>query len=96
MSSKNKIVTTLKNARASLFESYPIKTLAVFGSVAREDDIDGSDIDILVEFKKPVGMEFIHLSYELERLLQKKVDLVSRNGIKDKYYNEIETELIYV
>jgi len=42
----------------------------------------------MVEFDRPVGMEFIHLCYELEKILNRKVDLVSRNGIKK--------ELIYV
>ena len=50
----------------------------------------------MVEFDRSVGMEFIHLCYELEKLLNRKVDLVSRNGVKEKYYKEIERELIYV
>jgi predicted nucleotidyltransferase len=54
------------------------------------------DIDILVEFRKPIGIEFIDLADELEEILKLKVDLVSKKGIKDKYLKSIETELEYV
>jgi predicted nucleotidyltransferase len=43
-----------------------------------------------------VGIKFIDLADELEQMLQNKVDLVSRNGLKPKYYQAIEPELIYV
>jgi len=50
----------------------------------------------LVEFNKPVGIEFIDLANELESILNLKVDLVSRNGVKTKYFGSIENDLIYV
>jgi hypothetical protein len=50
----------------------------------------------LVEFDQPVGIEFIDLAIELEKILEKKVDLVSRNGVKSRYIKEIEKDLIYV
>lgn len=96
MSYQIEALEILKDAKPILLSKYPIKKLAVFGSVSREEDEDNSDIDILVEFKRSVGMEFIQLCYELERILNRKVDLVSRNGIKQRYFNEIEQELIYV
>lgn len=79
-----------------LAKNYPISSMAIFGSVSRGEDGSGSDVDILVEFSKPAGMQFIHLAYELERILQKKVDLVSKNGIKAAYFEEIQPDLIYV
>jgi hypothetical protein len=96
MSFQNQAIEILKNAKPRLLANYPIKHLAVFGSISRKDDNENSDIDILVEFNQNVGMEFIHLAYELEKILKRKVDLVSRNGIKEKYFKEIESELIYV
>lgn len=53
-------------------------------------------MDILVEFNRPIGLEFIDLAEELEQILQIKVDLVSKKGIKKKYLKSIETELAYV
>jgi len=96
MSYQLEALEILRDAKPILISKFPIKKLAVFGSVSRQVDKENSDIDILVEFERSVGMEFIHLCYELERLLNRKVDLVSRNGIKQKYFNEIEQELIYV
>ena len=96
MSNQTKTLNLLKQVKSNLFSSYPINTLALFGSISRQEDDENSDVDILVEFNQPVGMEFIHLCYELEKLLERKVDLVSRAGIKEKYYNEIRSELIYV
>jgi uncharacterized protein len=96
MSYQKQTLQKLKEAKPTLITKYPIKSIAVFGSISRKEDDENSDVDILVEFNRSVGMEFIHLCYELEKLLNRKVDLVSRNGVKEKYYKEIEPELIYV
>ncbi|MDR0567325.1 MAG: hypothetical protein LBG47_09900 [Prevotellaceae bacterium] len=55
-----------------------------------------SDIDVIVDFSQPVGIEFIDLADYLERRLHRKVDLVSRGGIKPRYYSEIEKDIVYV
>jgi predicted nucleotidyltransferase len=89
-------INKLKLAKPVLLKDYPIRHLALFGSVSRLEDNENSDVDIMVEFDRPVGMEFIHLCYELEKILNRKVDLVSRNGIKEKYFNELKEDLIYV
>lgn len=96
MSNQTITLNKLKTAKSILLKDYPIKHLALFGSVSRLEDNEESDVDIMVEFDRPVGMEFIHLCYELEKILNRKVDLVSRNGIKEKYFNEIKSDLIYV
>jgi len=76
--------------------TYPIRSLALFGSVSRQEDRPDSDLDLLVEFSEPVGMQFIRLAEELQRLLGRKVDLVSRGGIKPGYYEAIREDLIDV
>lgn len=75
---------------------YPISALALFGSYSRGDQGQESDIDIMVEFNGRIGSRFILLAEELEEALGHKVDLVSRNGIKDKYFEAIKPDLIYV
>ena len=55
-----------------------------------------SDIDIIVDFSRPVGIEFIDLAEFLEKNIDRKVDLVSLKGIKPKYYDQISKEIIYV
>jgi uncharacterized protein len=89
-------INILQAIMPELLANYPIKRLAIFGSVSRKEDTDISDIDILVELEKPIGMRFIHLSYALERILKRKVDLVSFDAIKEKYFKEIQPDLILI
>lgn len=93
---KKNVLKELKKYKKSLFQKYGIKELAIFGSVSRGDFNEESDVDILVDFSKNIGIEFIDLADELEEILHKKVDLVSKNGIKDKYYQSIKQDLVYV
>ena len=90
------VLQLLRAHRADLFARYPLRTLAVFGSVSRGDNGPESDVDIMVEFTQPVGMEFIRLADELEEILGCKVDLVTRKGVKDRYFKHIEPDLQYV
>jgi len=90
------ILKKLAASRPVLAERYPIKRLALFGSYARDEATPDSDIDVLVEFSQPVGFQFFDLALELEGLLGRSVDLVSRNGIKPAYYAAIEPDLIDV
>ena len=92
----NEAKKILEQNKAMLFSKYALKNLAIFGSVANGELSNESDVDILVEFLKPVGLEFIDLANELELLLNRRVDLVSKNGIKKQYFESIEKDLIYV
>ena len=96
MKSLQDINAILRSDKDRLFRKYGLKLLAIFGSYARNQQNEKSDIDILVEFERPVGMEFIDLAIELEAILKTKVDLVSKNGIKSKYFSSISQELNYV
>lgn len=75
---------------------YPISSIGLFGSIVRDDFTDASDIDIIVDFHSPIGAEFITLADELEKLLGRKVDLVSRGGIKEQNLKAIDSEIIYI
>ena len=86
----------LQLLKPSLISKYNISELGLFGSVVRNDFSSESDIDILVGFSRPIGIEFIDLAEELEASLNRKVDLVSRNGIKPQYFQAIQSELVYV
>lgn len=96
MTSLSQIQTKLSLHKAELFDIFKVKTLAVFGSFARNEQRIDSDVDILVEFRSPVGIEFIDLGNYLENLLDRRVDLVSRNGIRSQYFDQIKGELKYV
>ena len=79
-----------------LEKQYAVSELGLFGSYVRNEQNDQSDIDILVEFKRPIGIEFVDLADLLEKELDLKVDLVSKNGIKPKYFSAIQPEIVYV
>jgi predicted nucleotidyltransferase len=90
------IENTLSSHKSRLFHDYPIKSMAIFGSYSRRKQNDSSDLDILVEFSDKIGFRFIDLAEELENIIGFKVDLVSKNGIKEKYLKSIGSDLRYV
>jgi predicted nucleotidyltransferase len=90
------IKLTLSDHKQHLFNDYPLKSMAIFGSYSRKEQDEKSDLDIIVEFKDKIGIRFVDLAEEIENLIGFKVDLVSRNGIKEKYFQTINSDLIYV
>lgn len=90
------ITQLLRLNKARLFSTYPLSSVALFGSYATGTATEASDVDILVEFNRPVGFEFIDLSIELEILLQKPVDLVTRQAIKPRLLPYVTRQLHYV
>ncbi len=92
----NYIKSKLLSHKQELIQKYHINSLAVFGSVSRGDNTEISDVDILVDFTQPIGIGFIDLADELESILNNKIDLVSRNAVKPKYFEQIKNDLQYV
>ena len=68
---------------ADYFQNTPVLKAFLFGSFSREDALNDSDIDILVEldYSKHIGLEFVKMKLDLEEMLHKKIDLVSSNAI---------------
>lgn len=75
--------------------AHGVARLSLFGSVARDEASPESDIDLLVEFDKPIGLfEFVDLKNYLESILGRQVDLVSKNGLKRQLRDGILKEAI--
>ena len=90
---ENDIMAALKEKLSLLESRYKVGTLSVFGSVARDDDTPGSDVDILVEFTQTLSFDqFMDLKFYLDDLLQTKVDLVTRLALKSRMRPIIEKE----
>lgn len=70
--------------------------MGVFGSFSRGDQTPESDVDILVDFSGPIGWEIADFAEELEALLQRKVDLVPRKAIQERFWPFIQKDLLYV
>ena len=96
MTELNSIKQILYQLKPELKQKYFVSSIGLFGSIVRNEFTDKSDIDIIVDFTKPIGIEFIDLADYIESKLSKKVDLVSKNGVKAKYFHQIESEIIYV
>ena len=90
------ILQVIRQIKPLLTEQYHVNSIGLFGSVVRADFTQASDVDIIVNFNQPIGIEFVDLAEFLEKKIKKKIDLVSRNGIKEKYFKMIESEIIYV
>ena len=83
MSDRDEIISILRAALPDLRQCWPIQSLALFGSMARDEATEASDVDLLVEFDKPVALfSFFALEQELEQLVHRQVDLVSRPSLK--------------
>lgn len=90
------ILSRLADALPDLKCRYPIHTLGVFGSVARDEMNADSDVDVLVAFSEPVGLEIVDLTVELEQLLGRRVDVTTPNAIKRRLRPFVAKDLIYV
>lgn len=93
---KEAILQHLKRCKGGLFNKYGIKKLGVFGSVVPDDSDEPNYVDILVSFKNGVGVEIFDLEDELEKVLDRKVMILSRSTIEKKYYRKIKSDLEYV
>jgi hypothetical protein len=96
MLSREEVLEKLRKQKPILEKKYSLKMLGLFGSYARNEQKNTSDIDLIVDFNKPIGIDFVIMAEEIEENFNLKVDLVSKNAIKDRYYKEFEKEIIYV
>ena len=91
------IQKVLQTHKGELRKKYGVKRIGVFGSYSRGEQKEDSDVDILVEFEKPIGLiDFIRLQEYLESLLGVKVDLVTKGALKKRIKERVLQEVKYV
>lgn len=93
MKTKSELVAKLREIKPLLTEKYSVKSIGLFGSYVDNTNTEESDIDLLVEFEKPIGWKFFTLEIYLESILGCKVDLVTKNGLKDPIKNQILNQM---
>ena len=94
---RNDVVRVLSEHRDELRETFGVKSLALFGSVARDQATDVSDVDLLVAFNRPVGLfGLFELQDHLERLLGCSVDLGTFDGLKPRIREQVLAERVNV
>lgn len=93
---REEVLRLLRSHGADL-RRFGVKSLRLFGSVARDEAAEGSDVDLLVGFDgSPTFSNFMKLQIFLEDLLRAKVDLVSENGLRDRVRPYVEKEAVCV
>ena len=92
----DQVVPILQALKPYLYERWGITKLAIFGSVARGESKSDSDIDILFDYDRPLGLELVTLGDFLEEKLQNKVDLLSKKAIRPRVWDFIGDEMHYV
>ena len=96
VTTKESILGILRRERPRLQKHFGVKRLALFGSYARGDQTEASDVDILVEVDPSIGMRFVALADTIESLLGVRADVVSRRAIGPRHWSLIEEELVDV
>ncbi|RLI30838.1 nucleotidyltransferase [Candidatus Bathyarchaeota archaeon] len=89
------VIETLRRHGKEIRERFSVRRMGVFGSYARGDQREGSDVDILVEFDKPTFDNFMDLSIYLKDLLGKEVDLVTPNSLSPYIRPMVEKEVVW-
>mgnify|MGYP001044435587 CR=1 FL=1 len=82
MTSVEEIIALLREHYPYLAAEYGVKRIGLFGSYAKGQPSDMSDVDMVVEFERPIGLRFVELAEYLEHLLGRKVDLLTPAGIQ--------------
>ena len=86
----------LRAHKPELQRKYPISRLGVFGSYARGEATENSDIDVAVELNGPMGLNFVAMANEIEDLFGIEVDVVPKRAIKSIYLSSVEKDILYV
>ena len=89
------ILQTLRTHMPELQKKYPVGRMGVFGSYARGEATDKSDIDIAVEITGPMGLSFVAMADEIEDMFGKKTDVVPLRSIKPKYLQLVQKDIVY-
>jgi len=85
-------VRKILSGNRELLKKYTVKSIALFGSYARNEQKQDSDIDLLVELEEPTYDNFIHLVFTLEELLKKEVNLVPKGSLSPYIEPYVEKE----
>ncbi len=100
MLTRETIINRLRENHSFLRDEYGVKRIGLFGSFAKEAADENSDVDVVVEFERPIGFKFIELVDYLETLFEKEVDVLTPTGIQSirvsKVADNISQSIVYV
>lgn len=97
---KEDVIGILRENYPHLMSEYGVKRIGLFGSYARNQPTETSDVDLVVEFVRPIGFRFVEFTEHLERLLGKQVDVLTPAGIQgiriEHIAKSIKENMVYV
>ncbi|HBH85245.1 MAG: nucleotidyltransferase [Bacteroidetes bacterium GWE2_41_25] len=96
MITKNYILLKLKELKPTLKKEFAVSEIGLFGSFSDGTFSEESDIDLLVELERPIGWKFFSLELYLEKVFNRKVDLVTKSALKEPIKNKILNQVNYV
>lgn len=95
MLTKENILSKLAELKPALYKDYAVKNRS-FGSFQDGSFSENSDIDLLVEFEKPIGWKYFSLEIYLESIFGRKIDLVTKNALKTQIKDRILKQVNFV
>ncbi|MFC2087191.1 nucleotidyltransferase family protein [Bacteroidota bacterium] len=96
MITRDDILNKLSDLKPILHRDYSVKQIGLFGSISEDSYTEDSDIDLLVEFEKPIGWKYFSLEIYLENIFGRKIDLVTKNALKEQIKDRILKQVKYV
>ncbi|WOX56591.1 MULTISPECIES: nucleotidyltransferase family protein [unclassified Methanoculleus] len=95
MKTRNEVLDILRSLKGELKERYHVERIALFGSYAREEQGEDSDIDVLVEFGSGADLfDFVGLSQYLEEKLGSGVDVVPEAALRPEIRGQVTRDLL--
>jgi hypothetical protein len=96
MDTRDNILEKLKELKPLLQEDYSVKKIGLFGSFSDNSFSEDSDIDILIELERPIGWKYFTLEIFLENIFGRKIDLVTKNALKEQVKDQILKQVKYI
>ncbi len=93
---KADIISKLQELKPFLNQEYAVKEIGLFGSFSDDTYSETSDIDLLVELERPIGWKFFSLEMYLEEIFGRKIDLVTKNALKEQLREGILKQVNYI
>jgi predicted nucleotidyltransferase len=92
----NDILKTLMEIKPMLASEFCVSKIGLFGSFSDESYTENSDIDLLVEFDKPIGWKYLTLEIYLESIFKRKIDMTTTSALKEQIKDQILNQVKYI